>query len=44
MEKKLQEYKKKRNFKKTTEPVGKVKKNTQKLRFVVQHHLARKDH
>ncbi len=40
----LKKYNSKRNFKKTKEPVGKVKKSTKKLRFVVQHHLARKDH
>ncbi len=41
----LKTYNKKRNFNKTKEPIGKVKKNkTKKLKFVVQHHLARKDH
>lgn len=44
MEKDLKQYNLKRNFKKTKEPVGKVKSSTKKLRFVVQHHLARKDH
>lgn len=35
----------KRNFNKTKEPVGKVKdRKTKRLKFVVQHHLARKDH
>ncbi len=42
--KKLSEYKSKRNFNKTKEPKGKVYKTNKKLRFVVQHHIARKDH
>lgn len=41
---KLKKYKSKRNFKKTSEPRGKEKKSSKKLRFVVQHHLARRDH
>ncbi len=41
---KLKKYNEKRNFKKTKEPVGKVKNTKKKLHFVVQHHLARKDH
>ncbi len=44
MKNNLQKYNSKRNFKKTLEPIGKIKKSTPKLRFVVQHHLARKDH
>lgn len=41
----LKAYNKKRDFNKTKEPIGKVKlKKTKKLKFVVQHHLARKDH
>lgn len=40
----LTKYNKKRNFDKTTEPEGKKKKSNKKLRFVVQHHLARKEH
>ena len=40
----LKKYNEKRNFKKTKEPKGKKKASSQKLRFVVQHHLARKDH
>ena len=44
MGKNLTTYNKKRDFNKTNEPKG-TKKNSQKrLRFVVQHHLARKDH
>ena len=41
---KLEKYQKKRNFKITKEPKGKVTKSSSKLKFVVQHHLARKDH
>jgi len=41
----LKEYNSKRNFDKTKEPIGKVKKkNSKKLKFVIQHHIARKDH
>jgi len=41
----LKKYNSKRNFNKTKEPVGKVKKkNSKKLKFVIQHHLARRDH
>ena len=40
----LKKYNSKRNFNKTKEPPGKIKKSNKKLRFVVQHHLARKDH
>lgn len=41
---KLKLYQKKRDFNKTKEPLGEVKKSGKKLRFVVQHHLARRDH
>lgn len=41
---KLDKYNEKRNFNKTKEPSGKLSKSGKKLRFVVQHHLARKDH
>ncbi len=44
MSDKLKRYKDKRNFKKTDEPIGDIYKSSKKLRFVVQHHLARKDH
>jgi len=44
MKKDIKTYNKKRNFVKTKEPVGKKEKSNKKLRFVVQHHLARKDH
>ena len=40
----LKDYNKKRNFTKTKEPYGKKIKGTKSLRFVIQHHLARKDH
>ena len=41
----LKEYEKKRNFKTTKEPTGRSNKNkSKKLRFVVQHHMARRDH
>ena len=41
----LKKYNSKRNFNKTKEPVGKVRKKKKvKLRFVIQHHIARKDH
>ena len=39
----LSKYHKKRNFKSTKEPKGKIEK-TSKSRFVIQHHLARKEH
>lgn len=41
---KLSVYNKKRNFNKTKEPIGKSSKRTNKLRFCVQYHIARKDH
>ena len=41
----LKKYNEKRNFQKTPEPIGKKQiKKTKKMKFVVQHHLARKDH
>ena len=40
----LEEYNKKRNFKKTKEPVGKIAKASKKWQYIIQHHLARKDH
>lgn len=42
--KNLKEYNEKRNFNKTKEPIGNKKTKHKKLRFVLQHHLARKDH
>lgn len=41
---KLSEYNKKRDFSKTSEPKGKEEKSKGKLKYVVHHHLARKDH
>ena len=40
----LSKYNKKRNFNKTKEPIGKPSKRAKKLRFCIQHHIARKDH
>lgn len=40
----LKLYNKKRNFNNTKEPVGKKEKDSKKLKFCVQHHIARKDH
>lgn len=41
----LKKYNAKRNFAKTQEPIGKKEtRKRKKLRFVIQHHLARKDH
>lgn len=44
MENPLKKYQLKRNFSKTKEPIGSVSKTHKKLRFAVQHHIARKDH
>lgn len=44
MKDKLKKYNAKRNFNRTKEPKGKVINNSKRLRFVVQHHIARKDH
>ena len=41
---KLNAYNNKRNFNKTKEPMGKRSKKAKKLRFCIQHHIARKDH
>lgn len=40
----LQKYNEKRDFLKTKEPSGKKKKPSKKLKFVVQHHFARREH
>ncbi|MBE6154786.1 MAG: hypothetical protein E7163_04365 [Firmicutes bacterium] len=40
----MKKYNTKRDFNKTSEPIGKKAKSGKKLRFVVQHHLARRDH
>ena len=44
MKNNLTKYNEKRDFEKTKEPKGKRVNSKKKLRFVVQHHLARKDH
>lgn len=44
MNKKLYEYNQKRNFDKTVEPQGRMEEPHEALRFVVQHHIARRDH
>ena len=44
MDLKLREYHQKRNFEKTFEPEGNTEDSDEVLRFVVQHHLARRDH
>lgn len=40
----LNEYNRKRNFEKTMEPEGEKAESEESLKFVVQHHIARKDH
>lgn len=44
MPEKLNEYNQKRNFERTLEPEGEVALGRGHLRFVVQHHMARRDH
>lgn len=44
MDTRLLEYKEKRNFENTLEPQGTTEENEETLNFVVQHHIARKDH
>lgn len=44
METRLNEYEGKRNFAKTQEPIGRRKNSEKELIFVVQHHLASRDH
>ena len=41
---KLSVYNKRRDFNKTKEPMGKKSKKAKRLRFCIQHHIARKDH
>jgi len=41
---KLEQYNRKRNFEKTGEPEGEAEKPQKRLKFVVQHHIARRDH
>lgn len=40
----LREYKQKRNFERTLEPAGETEISKEGLYFVVQHHMARKEH
>lgn len=44
MSQKLEEYNEKRNFEKSLEPEGSMEESDEILRFVIQHHLARRDH
>jgi len=44
MDVKLKEYQEKRNFENTLEPKGTEVNNEESLNFVVQHHMARRDH
>lgn len=41
---KLEEYNRKRNFERTGEPEGETAESEEGLRFVVQHHMARREH
>ena len=41
---KLEEYNRKRNFEKSGEPEGEPERPKKCLKFVVQHHIARRDH
>lgn len=40
----LKEYNSKRNFNISNEPIGEIVKSGKRLKFVVQHHIATKDH
>jgi len=40
----LNEYNEKRNFERTLEPEGKKEDSDEGLKFVIQHHMARRDH
>lgn len=44
MTEKLDTYNQKRNFEKTYEPEGIIQEPNDGLRFVIQHHMARRDH
>jgi len=44
MTEKLNAYNQKRNFEKTLEPQGETQGSAERLRFVVQHHMARRAH
>jgi len=39
----LNEYNEKRNFERTLEPEGKKEDSDEGLKFVIQHHMARRD-
>jgi bifunctional non-homologous end joining protein LigD len=41
---KLNEYKQKRNFERTLEPEGSTEASEEGMKFVVQHHMARREH
>jgi len=41
---KLKRYNEKRDFNKTDEPKGKVSKTKKQLKYVIQHHLASREH
>jgi bifunctional non-homologous end joining protein LigD len=41
---KLKEYNQKRNFANTDEPIGRVEGPEDHLRYVIQHHMARREH
>lgn len=40
----LNEYNQKRNFQRTLEPEGEAESSAEALRFVIQHHMARREH
>lgn len=40
----LNEYNEKRDFEKTLEPEGRIEDSDESLKFVVQHHMARREH
>lgn len=44
MDSKLSEYNEKRDFEKTSEPEGEIADHEESLRFVIQHHMARREH
>ena len=44
MDVKLEQYNRKRDFSKTSEPEGESAETNEELAFVVQHHMARRDH
>ncbi|HOV69497.1 MAG TPA: DNA ligase D, partial [Clostridia bacterium] len=44
MTEKLNEYNQKRDFQKTSEPQGEIRESSRPLRFVIQHHMAHREH